>query len=159
MGALPGSWTTKDGLPGEGAMFGTPPGTGATVGAREAIPADLIGNFTTDASGQFGGSAPGNKGVGSFGGIGFSDDAYSGWEAVGGGPGSTVGADMGHDTPGGAGTRHEGGYIEGRGEVPITALAGEYVIRPEAVRRYGRQAMDAINSGAVPRNALAKYAR
>jgi len=158
-GMGPGAWSDKDGMPGEGAMFGTPEGAGGTVGTPEAIPGGLMGDITTDAAGQFGGPAPGNKGAGSFGGLGFSDDAYSGWEAVGGGPGSTVGGDMGHDSPGGAGSFRYGGYIEGEGAMPATVHGGEYVVRSEAVERYGRQTMEALNEGRIPRNALAKYAR
>jgi hypothetical protein len=56
-------------------------------------------------------------------------------------------------------SRRYGGPIAGEGPVPITAHGGEFVMRPEAVQRYGENVMHAINRGDVPRNALSRYAR
>lgn len=47
-------------------------------------------------------------------------------------------------------TRHSGGQVYGQGEVPVTALGGEYVMRRSAVDRYGKDFMDNVNQGRHP---------
>jgi hypothetical protein len=54
--------------------------------------------------------------------------------------------------------RH-GGPVPGTGPKAATVHGGEFVMRPEAVRRYGENVMHAINNGDVPRNALSRYGR
>lgn len=79
-----------------------------------------------------------------------------------GGDGSGDGGGDGGDGGGGDGGSGDGGYRTGglvRGKkgkaVKATVHGGEYVVRGEAVSKYGRKALDALNDRRVPKGRVA----
>ena len=169
-GTLPGAAFDRDGNPMEGAMFGAPPGgfgayNDPTFGMLPEVALNGIPNPAPNMPGLGGGMpseglpgpAPGSANAAGYGMGETGNPTFPGAGGFGLPGAGSAGGDMGHDSPGGAGSFRYGGYIEGEGAMPATVHGGEYVIRPEAVQRYGRQTMEALNEGRIPRNALAKY--
>lgn len=155
--ALPGSWTTKDGRPGEGAMFGTPPGSGATIGTPEAIPDGLIGDMGGAVGGGYMDPTFGFLPDIAMNGIPNPAPPTPSWDGDGagtpsgdvhGGPSSTDNSSF-----------RAGGLVPGEGPVPATVHGGEFVLRPEAVDRYGVALLRALNDLRVPPSRLAMIAR
>jgi hypothetical protein len=134
-GALPGT------SQGPGEVWGETPNMGGVFDT---------GGMKDPASGPTWGD-PGTMGDG----VGAPEGWGGGWGNPGAGDSGFGMGETGNPDFGGA--FREGGMVPGHGEVPILAHGGEYVIRPEAVQRYGRNALDMLNAGAVPRNALASY--
>lgn len=118
--------------------------------------------LTGDSSGMDGGMGNPGSGESSGGGLGTS-----GGEGSGGGLNDSPGSSSpGGDASQGAGSNasegfRKGGYTGhgGDGQVdPYSEVGpvheGEFVLRHEATRHYGPELLAALNSGAIPRNAL-----
>jgi hypothetical protein len=154
-------------------------GTGqglAGIAPDQAAPAPDAG----DGTGGFGGESPGmglggtdapagtsgmdfGGGYGDFGGYG-DYGGFGGYGGDNGGDGGSQGESAGNGTGDNAGDSKRYGGMTRRDtdgvldEVPIRAHENEYVVRPEATMHYGEDIMHALNSGMIPRNALAALA-
>ena len=140
------------------AGLGAEPGLAGIAGDAGAPSSDVSG---AGFDGSYGGEQ-GFGGYGDFGGFGgyggdnggtcnaSSSDGGFGGESAGGGLGSSwrYGGYTGHG---------ENGMIDPDAEAG-TVHEGEYVLRHEATQHYGQDIMHALNSGMIPRNALAALA-
>jgi hypothetical protein len=136
--------TSVDSIGDASANAGTPaaapsitgdPGPGGPGESSAAAPANGTGESSADSGG--GPGAPGTGGPG--------------------GPGDAGPGDAGPGAGEGSGSSYRvGGLVPGPGgapqPVPITAHTGEFVIRPEAVQKYGEAFLEAINQGIAPRS-------
>lgn len=124
----------------------------------EAETQDEAGVATGEAS--QGDESGEGEGDGEGGGEGDGDGSGDG-DGGDGGDGSGDGGGDGGDGGGGDGGSGDGGYRTGglvRGKkgkaVKATVHGGEYVVRGEAVSKYGRKALDALNDRRVPKGRI-----